>query len=81
VTISAVTAMGVTSPELALVVAGRLRSFTASSSARMGNRRSRSVYLKGIVTGFAAVEPEHGRAPPCAMAEPPSSEAGVLRGR
>ena len=50
---------GRTSPELALVVVGRLRSLPTSSSARMGTLRSRSVYLEDIVTGFAAVEPKN----------------------
>ena len=74
-------AMPVSSPEHELAVAGLLRTLPASSSVRMGTRMSRSAYLVDVVLGFAAAEPEHGRAPSCTMGEPLCAMAALPRVR
>ena len=64
-----------------LAVASHLQTFPASFSAHMRTLMIYSVYLEDVVLGFAAVEPEHGRAPSCAMGEPLCAMAALPRVR
>ena len=69
------------SPELELTVASTAQLLSSFPSSRLVFSVAHCYSGDDATVPAGPVWPERGRAPPCAMAEPLSSMAGVLKGQ
>ena len=69
------------SPELELTVASTAQLLSFFPTSHFVFSVAHCYSGDGVTVLAGPVWPERGRTPPCAMAEPPSFVAGVLRGQ